>query len=404
MRPSIYAIATLDSKGEELGFIARCIKEAGGAVVTVDVGTKDPATLSPDISREQVAAAHPKGSSAALGHTDRGLAVTAMSEALEAFIKAEYAAGKVSGVIAIGGSGGSALISPALRALPIGVPKLLVSTLPGGNAAPYMGCCDFTIVHSVVDLAGLNRVSIKVLANAAHAIVGMTQHTAPQVAAKPALGLTMFGVTTPCVTAVRKVLESDGYDCLVFHATGTGGQAMEKLIESGMIGGVLDITTTEVADEVGEGTLKAGPRRFDSICEKKVPCVMSVGAMDMINFGPKETVPSKFKDRKFYIHNPQVTLMRTTVEDNRNAARFIADKVNRTTAPFIMLLPEKGVSTIDAPGQPFYDPEADAALFEALEKQIQQTPTRQVRRVKHHINDPEFAQAVLSAFKEVAGR
>ena len=243
MQPAIYAIATMDSKGEEISFIARCIKEAGGSVVTVDVGTKDPASIQPDISREQVAASHPKGKAAALGHTDRGQAVSAMSEALEAFIKAEFSAGKVSGVIAVGGSGGSALISPAMRALPIGVPKLLVSTLPGGNAAPYMGCCDFTIVHSVVDIAGLNRVSLKVLANAAHAIAGMTAHATPQVSAKPALGLTMFGVTTPCVTAVRKILEAGGYDCLVFHATGTGGQAMEKLVESGMIGGVLDITT-----------------------------------------------------------------------------------------------------------------------------------------------------------------
>lgn len=401
MAGAIYAIATMDSKGDEIAYVARCARAAGANVVLVDSGTKDAPTQKADIARETVAAFHPKGKSAVLGQTDRGTAVTAMGEALAAFIRAEYAAGKVSGLIGIGGGGGSAMLSPALQALPVGVPKILVSTMPGGNVGPMVGFSDVTVMHSVVDVAGLNRVSLKVLANAAHAIAGMVLHETPKVEVKPTVAATMFGVTTPCVTAVRKKLEEQGYDCLIFHATGTGGQSMEKLVESGMIEGVLDITTTEVADEIGEGTLKAGPKRFDVILEKGIPYVMSVGAMDMINFGGRETVPAKFNDRKFHIHNSQVTLMRTTPEENRKAARFIAEKVNRSTAPFILLLPEKGVSGIDAPGQAFYDPEADAALFSELEKQIQQTSTRQIRRLPYHINDTEFAEAILAAFNEV---
>jgi len=402
MAKSIYAIATMDSKGDEIAYVARCARAAGAHVVVVDVGTKDPATQKPDVTRDQVALFHPRGIEAALGFSDRGQAVTAMSEALHIFLKQEYDSGKMSGVIAIGGSGGSALISPALRALPIGFPKVLVSTMPGGNCAPYMGSCDFTMVHSVVDVAGLNSVSLKVLANAAHAIAGMAAHTTPTVEVKPTLAATMFGVTTPCVTAVRKNLESQGVDCLIFHATGTGGQAMEKLVESGMIQGVLDITTTEVADEVGEGTLKAGPARFDVILEKGIPYIMSVGAMDMINFGPRESVPEKFNHRKFHIHNSQVTLMRTSIEDNIKAARFMAEKINRSHAPFILLLPLKGVSMLDAPDGVFHDPAANAALFGELERLIRQTPARQIRNVPHHINDPEFATAILDAYKEVS--
>jgi uncharacterized protein (UPF0261 family) len=404
MNKTVYALATLDTKGEEIAYIARCIESAGVGVTIVDLGTKGAPTIMPDVSREMVARCHPRGEAAVLENTDRGMAVTAMSEALEVFLKREQAAGKIAGAIGIGGGGGSALISPALRALPIGFPKLLVSTLPGGNAAPYMGCCDFTIVHSVVDVSGLNSVSVKVLANAAHAMAGMVRYAPPSVESKPALGMTMFGVTTPCVTAVRKALEAQGYDCLVFHATGTGGQAMEKLVESGMIGGVLDITTTEVADEVGGGTLRAGPNRFDAIINKKIPLVLSVGAMDMINFGAKETVPPQFADRKFHIHNAQVTLMRTSVEDNVNAAKFIARKLNRSTAKVIVLLPEKGVSMLDAEGQAFEDTQARAALFETLEKEIQQTPARQVRRLPFNINDPEFSAALVAAYKEVSKR
>ena len=398
----IYAIATMDTKGEEIAFVAEQVRVAGAQVVTVDVGTGHPPRVSPDILRERVAASHPAGAATVLGLTDRGQAVSAMSVALTAFLESEHAAGKVGGVIGLGGSGGTALIAPALRGLPIGLPKLLVSTVASGNTAPYVGCCDIALMYSVVDVAGLNRVSCAVLANAANAMAGMVTATRPAVERKPTLGMTMFGVTTPCVTAVRQTMETRGFDCLVFHATGTGGQAMEKLVASGLIDGVLDITTTEVADEVVGGVFPAGPERFDAILERRVPCVMSLGALDMVNFGALDTVPAAFRARQLYVHNPQVTLMRTTPEENRQFARWIAGKINRSRAPLLLLIPERGVSAIDAPGQPFHDPEADAALFDELERAVQQTPTRQVRRLPHHINDPAFANALVEAYFEAA--
>lgn len=400
-RPSIYAIATMDTKGEEITFVAQQVRLAGAEVFTVDVGTSQPPSVAPDIPRERVASCHPAGASAALEHTDRGQAVSAMSAALVAFLQAEHSAGRLAGVIGLGGSGGTALIAPAMRALPIGLPKLLVSTVASGNTAPYVGCCDLTLMYSVVDVAGLNRVSREVLANAGHAIAGMVTAVRPTVERKPTLGMTMFGVTTPCVTAVRQVLEARGFDCLVFHATGIGGQAMEKLVASGLIDGVLDITTTEVADEVVGGVFPAGPERFDAILERRIPYVMSLGALDMVNFGARDTVPPAFRGRRLHVHNPQVTLMRTTPEENRQFARWIAGKINRSQAPLILLIPERGVSAIDAPGQPFHDPDADAALFAELEHAVQQTPVRQIRRLAHHINDPEFARALVEAYFEI---
>ena len=400
---SVYAIATMDTKGQEILYVADCIKKAGAEVTVVDVGTeKDPQGVA-DVSRETVAACHAGGVDAVLGHTDRGEAVTAMGEALCAFLVAEYAAGKVAGVIGIGGSGGTALITPAMQALPVGLPKVMVSTVASGNTAPYVGCCDITMMYSVVDVAGINRVSRQVFGNAAHAIAGMVSHEVTQGEDKRTVGMTMFGVTTACVTMVREALEADGYDCLVFHATGTGGQAMEKLVESGMIDGVLDITTTEVADEVVGGVFAGGPERFDRILEKKIPYVVSVGALDMVNFGAKETVPEQFQKRTLHVHNAQVTLMRTTAEENKKFASWMANKLNQSQVPIQVLIPEKGVSLIDDEGQPFYDPEADAALFEGLESQIVQTEGRVVKRFDNNINDAGFAQALVKAFKEVGG-
>jgi uncharacterized protein (UPF0261 family) len=404
MSGMVYAVATMDTKGRELDFVAQRIRTAGVAVRLVDVGVHGEPTATPDVRREQVAACHPRGAGHVVGLTDRGQAVTAMAEALVEFLRREHAAGVVAGVIGLGGSGGTALIAPALRALPVGLPKLLVSTVASGNTTAYVGCCDILLMPSVVDVAGLNCVSRPVLANAAHAIAGMVAHRTADAADRPALGLTMFGVTTPCVTAVREALEAEGYDCLTFHATGTGGQAMEKLVESGLITGVLDITTTEVADEVVGGVFPAGPARFDAILARRVPYVLSLGALDMVNFGSRDTVPPPFRDRKLHVHNAQVTLMRTTPEENRRFARWIAAKLNRSTAPLVVLIPEKGVSAIDAPGQPFHDPEADRALFEELEAAVEQTPARQVRRLPYHINDPEFARALVEAFHEVVGQ
>ena len=400
MTKSVYAIGTMDTKGAELAYIAELIRATGAACTLVDVGTASPPTVTAEVSRETVAACHPSGADAVLGHTDRGKAVTAMSEALQSYLLREFAAGHIGAVIGIGGTGGTALVSPGFRALPVGVPKLLVSTVASGNTLPYVGTSDFAMMNSVVDVAGLNRVSRQVLGNAAHAIAGMAQHTPPSGDDKPTAGLTMFGVTTPCVTQVREALESEGWDCLVFHATGTGGQAMEKLASSGMIEALLDLTTTEVADEVVGGVFRAGAERFNHLAEREVPCVLSLGALDMVNFGAKDTVPEQFRDRNLYVHNAQVTLMRTTPEENREFARWMTPRLNRARGPLTLLIPEKGVSLIDAPGQPFHDPEADAALFEEITKLFEESKTRRILRIPHHINDPEFAQAAVKAFRE----
>ncbi len=403
MAKAIYAIATMDTKGAEISYIARLAQAAGAKVVTVDVGTAAEPDVAPDITRQTVAGFHAQGKEMVLGQTDRGVAVTAMSAALVEFLNAEFNAGKVAGVIGIGGSGGTALIAPAMRELPIGVPKLLVSTVASGDTAPYVGCCDIAMMYSVVDVAGINRVSQRVLGNAAHAIAGMVTGKLPETEKKPTVGMTMFGVTTPCVTAVREALEAKGYDCLVFHATGTGGRAMEKLVASGMIDGVLDITTTEVADEVVGGVFKAGKERFDILIESGIPYIMSLGALDMVNFGAIDTVPEQFKDRNLHVHNAQVTLMRTTPEENRRFARWIAKKVNKSSAPLTILIPEKGVSMLDAPNQPFHDPQANAALFKELESAINQTPKRKIHRLPPHIHDPEFSEAATKASLQIAG-
>ncbi len=399
MPQSVYAVATMDTKGQELAFIAECLRAAGVAVVLVDVGVQSEPAVAPDVDRASLASFHPTtdGRSAALAPGDRSPAICAMSVALECFLRNEHDAGRVAGVIGIGGSGGTALITPAMRALPIGLPKVMVSTVASGNTAPYVGVSDITMMYSVVDIAGLNSVSRKVLGNAAAAVAGMVRYPAPPSAGKPALGMTMFGVTTPCVAKVRESLDALGFDCLVFHATGTGGQAMEKLVEAGLIVGVLDVTTTEVADEVVGGILACGPNRFDAILEAKIPYVLSVGALDMVNFGAIETVPERFRGRKLHVHNAHVTLMRTTADENRRCARWIAGKLNRAQAPFRLLIPEKGVSALDAPGQPFFDPEADAALFDEIEAAIVPGAFCSITRLPCHINDPAFAKALIEA-------
>ncbi|NKB35559.1 MAG: UPF0261 family protein [Gammaproteobacteria bacterium] len=394
----IYAIATMDTKAEELGFIAEQLRNTGLEVKTVDVGTGSDSQIPADVTKETVADCHSKGAQYVLGQNDRGVAVTEMSYALESFLQKEYLEDRIAGVIGAGGSGGTSLISRAMRALPIGLPKLLVSTVASGNTQPYIDCSDITLMYSVVDVAGLNDVSRTILANAANAIGGMVRHYVSPDMENKAIGLTMFGVTTPCVDAVRQKLESDDNDCLVFHATGTGGRAMESLVNSDYIDRVLDITTTEVADEVVGGVFPCGEKRFDSIIAKDIPCVMSLGALDMVNFGGIETVPEKFKERNLY---PEVTLMRTSVEENVAVAKWMADKINQTTAPFVLVVPEGGVSMLDSPDQPFHDPEADNALFTTLEKLIEQNAKRKILRVARNINDPEFADVLLEQLAEV---
>ncbi len=395
MTSFVYAIATMDTKGEELLYLADCLRQCGTQVRTIDVSASTVgAVLTADITREQLLRSD---QSCVAG--DRASAVTAMGRVLSEFLQTEQQLGRVAGVIGLGGSGGTALITAAMRSLDIGIPKLMVSTMASGNTAPYVDCSDIMMMYSVVDVAGLNAVSRKLLANAAHAMAGMANQRPPEIGSRPALGMTMFGVTTPCVTKVRTQLESLGYDALVFHATGTGGRAMENLVQSGFIKGVLDITTTEVADEVVGGIFPAGANRFEITLGRGVPALYSVGAVDMVNFGSRASVPNRFSDRNLYAHNDQITLMRTTPDENIQIARWIADKLNRSVAPIIMLLPEQGVSALDAPGKPFHDPEANEALFSELEQRLVVTPQRKLMRVPYHINDPEFADIVVSEFR-----
>lgn len=396
MTQIVYAIATMDTKADELHFVAERLRAAGVEVRTIDVGTHAPPTRSPDISRESVLQDDrlPEAGT-------RSESIAIMSQALTRFLVDGHRSQSLAGVIGIGGSGGTALITAAMRALPIGLPKLMVSTVASGNTTAYIDCSDITMMPSVVDVAGLNRVSQRVLANAAHAMAGMVGHKHVDVEPKPCLGMTMFGVTTPCVDAVRQRLESSGFDCLVFHATGIGGRAMETLVRSGLIEGVLDLTTTEVADEVVGGIFPAGPDRFDSTLSQSIPLVLSVGAVDMVNFGAIDSVPDRFRDRKFHVHNAQVTLMRTTPTENVAIAEWIATKLNRSTSPYTILLPEGGVSMLDAPGQDFYDPVADQALFETLESTLIRDDHRKTIRVPHHINDPAFAAAAVEQFRSM---
>ncbi|WP_417737578.1 Tm-1-like ATP-binding domain-containing protein [Rosistilla oblonga] len=394
MASAVYAVGTMDTKGEELAYVKECLRSAGIRVKMVDVGTQLPPTVTPDVTRAQVAENSDFGSD----HDDRGRAVAAMGRALEVFLTAEFAAGRVSGVIGIGGSGGTSLVTAAMRALPIGLPKVMVSTVASGNTAPYVDCSDITMMYSVVDVAGLNVVSRRILANAAHAVAGMVQYPAPASDQRPTVGMTMFGVTTPCVTDVRQRMEQRGFDCHVFHATGTGGRAMERLVDNGMIRGVLDVTTTEVADEVVGGVFAAGPKRFNTLIGKGIPYVVSLGAVDMVNFGAMETVPAEFRDRRLHVHNDQVTLMRTTAEENREIARWMGAKFRRATAPLVLVIPEGGLSMLDAPGMPFHDPEANAALFDELQKQLQSNENCRIVRLPHHINDVDFSAKLVEHY------
>ena len=392
-----YVAGTFDTKGRELFFLRQCLERLGLRVVTVDLSTSgkpSPASVHP----REVARHHPQGESAVFSG-DRGGAVSAMALAFEAFIRTRRDLG---GIISAGGSGGTTLATTAMRALPIGVPKVMVSTMASGDTRPYVGPSDICMMYSVTDVQGINRISEKVLANAAHALAGMIAHPLPgESIAKPALGLTMFGVTTPCVQAVTKLL-ADDYDCLVFHATGVGGQSMEKLADSGLLAGVIDVSTTEIADEIAGGTLSAGPTRLDVFARHALPYVGSVGALDMANFGAWDTVPERFKGRRLYRHNPNVTLMRTTVDENRQIGEFIAQKLNAMRGPVRFLIPEGGVSAIDRPGQPFHDPEADRVLFDTIAKAFRAGPDRKLQRLPLHLNDEAFAEALVAAWRELA--
>jgi len=394
---TIYVVGTADTKGEELAFLRERIAAAGMAVRLVDVGTRAP-SCAVDVAAAEVAAFHPGGAGAVLETGDRGTAVAAMGEAFAHFLASQT---DIAGVLGIGGGGGTSIVTAGMRLLPIGLPKLMVSTLASGDVAAFIGVSDITMMPSVTDLAGLNSISRRVLQNAAHAIIGMVRYPVVETSGKPAVALTMFGVTTPCVTRVAELLRAD-YDCLVFHATGTGGRAMEKLADSNMLVGMIDVTTTEIADHLFAGVLSAGPDRLGAAIRTKIPYVGSVGALDMVNFWAFDTVPERYAGRNLYRHNPNVTLMRTSIEENRRIGAFLAERLNRCEGEVRFLIPEKGVSALDAPGQPFYDPEADAALFEALETAFVPTASRRLERLPLHINDPDFADALAGRFREIA--
>ena len=393
----VFVAGTMDTKRDELLFVVDCLRALNVDVCVVDLSAGGGSTAEADVHPQQISGEinESKDSLAAL---DRGAAVIRMTEAFAAFMVRQQAAGHVSGILGIGGSGGTAIVTAAMRRMPVGMPKLMVSTVASGNTAPYVDCNDICMMYSVVDVAGLNVVSRRILSNAAHAMAGMVRHALPSKADKPTIGMTMFGVTTACVTRVRELLEAKGFDCLVFHATGAGGRAMEKLVSSGLIRGVLDITTTEVADEVVGGVFPAGPHRFEAILQQQIPLVMSLGAMDMVNFGARETVPEQFSDRNLYVHNSQVTLMRTNLQENVAAADWIAAKLNKATSPFAMLMPEAGVSALDSEGKPFFDPQADNALMDTLERDLQGNPHADLRRLPLHINDAAFADALVETF------
>ena len=403
----VIVAGTLDTKGDELRFIRDQIAGAGVRVLLVDLSTSGGPSPA-DVPPHHVAAYY-RGGPNAVFTGDRGAAITAMAEAFEAWIKRHE---PVGGIISAGGSGGSSLVAPAMRALPIGVPKVLISSVASGNVAPYVGPSDIMMLYSVTDVAGLNSVSRQVLANGAAAIVGMVRARAANVererrpttrsGGKPAIGLTMFGVTTPCVDAIVDALEED-FECLVFHATGVGGQSMEKLVDSGALVGVIDITTTEVCDLLLGGALPATEDRFGAIARMRVPYIGSCGALDMVNFGPMETVPERYRGRTLHVHNPTVTLMRTTPEENARIGRWIGERLNRMDGPVRFYLPEGGVSALDSPGRPFSDPTADTELFRALEATVRQTSSRRLIRMPEHINDPRFAAEIAAEFRRLFG-
>ncbi|MFO0825978.1 MAG: Tm-1-like ATP-binding domain-containing protein [Gemmataceae bacterium] len=400
---SVLLVGTLDTKGTEFAYVRDRLLASGLSVTVIDAGVMGPPILTPDIPRERVFAAAGASASAVKATGDRGKAVALAAEGVAKLATELHREGKVTGVLSLGGSAGTTIGTAAMRALPLGVPKLMVSTLASGQVQPYVGTRDVMMLYSVVDISGLNRISRVVLDNAVGAMVGMLsskfQVPSSKLEDKPIITATMFGVTTPCVEAARKQLEAAGFEVLVFHATGTGGRTMEGLIRDGLVAGVLDITTTELADELAGGILSAGPDRLTAAGMKGIPQVISVGALDMVNFGPPETVPTKYKERRFHQHNPTVTLMRTTPEEMDRLGLEIAQKASASNGPTAVMLPLRGVSAIDAEGKSFWWLEADAALFQSVRNWI--APNVELVELDLHVNDPAFATACAAKLLEM---
>ena len=399
----VLVAGTFDTKGAELGYIRDCLAGLGLAPRTVDLSTSGRPS-SADYPPHHVAAHHSRGATSVFTG-DRGASVGAMAEAFERWVGRH---GGIGGIISAGGSGGTALATPAMRRLPVGVPKVMISTVASGDVGRYVGACDIMMMYSVTDVQGLNRISRRVLANGANALAGMVRsaeralrHSAPAPDDdRPGLGLTMFGVTTTAIQQISARLE-DRYDCLVFHATGVGGRSMEKLADSGLLAAAVDLTTTEICDMMMGGVLAADEDRFGAFIRTRIPWVGSVGALDMVNFGPPDTIPERYRSRRFVEHNPQVTLMRTTAEENARMGEWIARRINEMTGPVRFLIPEGGVSALDAPGQPFHDPEADRALFDAIARTFEEGGNRRLLRTPHHVNDAAFADQVAGALAAI---
>ena len=400
--PTIAVLGTLDSKGAEHAYLADCIRARGHEPLLINVGSLDEPTITPDISSAAVAAASGEDWQAILARQDRGECVALMARSAAKHVSGLVESGRIQGVVSLGGGGGTAICTAAMRALPVGFPKVMVSTLASGNTAPYVGTKDIVMIPAIVDVAGINRLSRVIFENAAGAICGMVEAAESRkqrpVSDRPLIVASMFGNTTTCVTEAKKLLEAAGYEVLVFAATGNGGRAMESLIESGMVAGVLDITTTEWADELLGGVLNAGPERLDATAKAQVPAIVTPGCLDMVNFGEPQTVPAKYAGRTFYHHNPQVTLMRTSPEECAELGKIIAEKVNAYTAPVTVLLPLKAISVISAEGKTFHDPKADAALFTAMKTHLRVDIP--VIEMDVEINDSAFATACAQALLE----
>jgi uncharacterized protein (UPF0261 family) len=391
-----YVVGTLDTKGEELEYIRDILRSRHVGTCLVDIATRKTRSEA-DVSSETVASYHP-GNPELVFSEDRGQAIQSMGEAFKRFLVSRN---DLAGVIGLGGSGGSAIIAPALQSLRIGIPKILVSTLASGDVTAYVGTSDIQMLNPVTDIAGLNRISRIVLGNAANSLSGMVLGNLPaDVDARHPIGLTMYGVTTPCVRHVTEILR-DRFDCLAFHATNIGGRSMENLLQSGLLSGLIDITTSDVTDLLFGGAFPAAENRLDATRQTSAPYVGSCGALDMINFRELSTLPSQYRQRNLYQHNPFITLVRTTASENKRVGHWLAERLNRCDGPIRFLIPEKGVSALDLTGKPFFDPEADAALFEAIEKAIVPTENRRVERLPFHINDPEFGAAIAANYLQL---
>jgi uncharacterized protein (UPF0261 family) len=400
---TVVLLGTLDTKGHEYAYLRERLRAAGVDVVLVDTGVLGEPLVEHDVTREAVAEAAGADHAELARAADRGTAIDVMGRGAAAVLTRLHGEGRVDGVAAIGGSGNSSIAACAMRALPVGVPKLIVSTVASGDTRPYVGAVDITMTYSVVDISGINEISARILANAAGAIAGMATATVPQGGGdRPLVGATMFGVTTPCVTHARERLEELGYEVLVFHATGTGGQSFEALATGGYLVGVLDATTTELADDLVGGVLSAGPDRLEAVGRAGIPQVVSLGALDMVNFGPRDTVPERFAGRNLYVHNPTVTLMRTTADEMAELGRRIARKLNGASGPTVLFVPLRGVSAIDVDGQPFRDADADETLFAALREGVD-TAKVELVEVDADVNDPAFATAMADRLHELIG-